>query len=683
VADLLALAGDPSDNVPGVPGIGEKTAAEMIREFGTLPELLAHTERLKGSRREKIEKNAEAARLCRTLLTIDRNVPLKERIEDLSPRPMDKSRLSPLFRKLGFRRLLDELSLPGEPSLPLLPAAPGTPPEWKRVDRASDLFPGLPQGGLPACSIVSGREGLAAVSAAGEGTFVFPDSEVPGALRRLGVVCERIYLFEAKSFFRSHGGFPESPPPIFDLQVAGYLLEPDEGTPSPDKLFARHLPAAPAAEGPPEAAAAGEALALLSLGRVLDEKLSEAGLAQIFRDVDMPLLPVLYRMETAGIRIDPEVFRGLSTELAAGTREIEWKVARIAGEEFNINSPKQLAFLLFEKLGLPPVKRTKTGFSTDVEVLEQLKGVHEIPALVLEYRSLAKIKSTYVDVLPGMVDPRDGRIHTTFHQTQAATGRLSSSDPNLQNIPIRTELGMRIRRGFVAETGCLFVGADYSQVELRLLAHMSGDDGLTAGFLKGEDIHTATACGLFGVAPGDVTPELRRRAKVINFGILYGMSPFGLSRELGIGGKEARQYIDQYFRRYPGVREYIERIKENARRDGYVRTILGRRRRIRDIDSRNRVLREAAERMAINAPIQGSAADIIKLAMIRIDREFQERNMGARLVLQVHDELIAEAPEGEADETERIVRDAMTGAASLSVPLTVSLSRGKNWGEIH
>jgi DNA polymerase-1 len=467
--------------------------------------------------------------------------------------------------------------------------------------------------------------------------------------------------------------------------VAGYLLEPDEGTPALAKLVARYLPSAVGEpeEDAPEARAARNAETLLAAGLVLEGRLSEAGLAQIFYDVDMPLLPVLYRMEEAGIRIDPEIFRSLSQELSEGTRRIEEKVARIAGADFNINSPKQLSFLLFEKLGLPTVKRTKTGYSTDVEVLEQLKGSHEIPGLVLDYRTLAKIKSTYVDVLPGMVDPRDGRIHTTFHQTQAATGRLSSSDPNLQNIPIRTELGMRIRSGFVAEPGWRFVGADYSQVELRLLAHLSGDPVLTEGFLKGEDIHTATACGVFGVSPPEVTPELRRRAKVINFGILYGMSPFGLSRELGIGGGEAKRYIDQYFSRYPAVRDYLEGVKEQARKDGYVRTILGRRRYLRDINSRNKVMREAAERMAVNAPIQGSAADIIKLAMIRIDREFRRRGRGARLVLQVHDELIAEAPEREADEAGNIVRESMTGAASLSVPLTVSLSCGKNWGEIH
>ncbi|MBP2675480.1 MAG: polymerase, partial [Deltaproteobacteria bacterium] len=350
---------------------------------------------------------------------------------------------------------------------------------------------------------------------------------------------------------------------------------------------------------------------------------------------------------------------------------------------FNINSPKQLAFLLFEKLNLPPVKKTKTGYSTDMDVLEQLKGLHEIPSLVLEYRTLAKIRSTYVDVLPGLVDPGDGRIHSTFHQTQAATGRLSSSDPNLQNIPIRTELGRRIRAGFVADPGNTFVGADYSQVELRLLAHLSGDAELIRRFRGGDDIHTATAAAVFNVSKTEVTEEQRRKAKVINFGILYGMSPFGLSRELGIGGKEAKEYIEQYFRRYPGVKDYIEDVKASARKNGYVLTIMGRRRFLKDIGSQNRVLREAAERMAVNTPIQGSAADLIKLAMIRVDREFREKHMEARLILQVHDELIVEAPDREAREAERIVTGAMEGVAKLSVPLTVSVSRGRNWGEIH
>ncbi|MBI5575098.1 MAG: DNA polymerase I [Deltaproteobacteria bacterium] len=686
VADLLALAGDPSDNVPGIPGIGEKTAAELIREFGTLEELLAHADRLKGSRREKIEKNADTARLCKKLMTIDRRLPLEESMDSLAPRPMDGGRVAHLFRKLGFRKLLEDLSLAAEPMLPLQGAAPSPKSAWRIIGKSADLFPGRADGGLESASIAPGKEGFCGVSARNAGTFVIPDAEVPGAVRRLGRLCPKTYIFDGKSLLRGFGAPPgEVSPRMFDLQVAGYLLSPDEGTPTLSKLFARHLPEAAGAGGgeTPEDRAAESAEALLSLGEVLQGKLDEAELTRIFLDVDMPLLPVLCRMEDAGIRIAPEIFGALSGELAAGTREIERKVAGIAGTDFNINSPRQLAFLLFEKLGLPPVKKTKTGYSTDVEVLEHLKNAHEIPALVLDYRTLAKIKSTYVDVLPGMVDPADGRIHTTLNQTQAATGRLSSSDPNLQNIPIRTELGMRIRTGFVAEPGWSFVGADYSQVELRLLAHLSGDAELTRGFLAGEDIHTATACGVFGVSPSGVTPDLRRRAKVINFGILYGMSAFGLSRELGIGGKEAKQYIDQYFRRFPGVLGYIEEVKERARKDGFVRTILGRRRYIRDINSQNKVLREAAERMAVNAPIQGSAADIIKLAMIRIDREFREGGMRARLVLQVHDELIAEAPDKEAEAAGNIVRDAMVGAASLSVPLTVTLSRGKNWGEIH
>ncbi|MDA8121909.1 MAG: DNA polymerase I [Deltaproteobacteria bacterium] len=685
VVDLLALAGDPSDNVPGVPGIGEKTAGEMIREFGTLSELLERPDRLKGSRRDKIEKNAATARLCRTLLTIDRRVTLDESLDDLALRPMEAGRVASLFRKLGFRKLLEELGLDTEPSLPLRDEVPASPREWAMVSGAAELFPGVGNGELSGAAVAAGGKGWAGVSAAGRGTFVLPESGVPEALRRLGDLCERIFIFDGKAIIRAHGGqLPGKPLPLFDLQVAGYLLAPDDGTPTLARLFARHHPDGPAASAEsPEARAAEDAGALLSLGLVLDGKLEEAGLTQIFRDVDMPLLPVLYRMEEAGIRIDTGIFRDLSGGLGLGIRAIEEKVARIAGPDFNINSPKQLAFLLFEKLGLPPLKKTKTGYSTDVEVLEQLRGAHEIPALVLEYRGLAKIKSTYVDVLPEMVDPRDGRIHSTFNQTQAATGRLASSDPNLQNIPIRTDLGRRIRSGFVADPGCLFVGADYSQVELRLLAHLCGDPGLIRGFLDGEDIHAATARVVFGVSSSEVTPELRRRAKVINFGILYGMSPFGLSRELGIGGREAKEYIEQYFSRYPGVRDYIDREKGQAAKEGYVKTILGRRRYLRDINSRNKVLREAAERMAINAPIQGSAADIIKLAMIRIDREFMERGMGSRLVLQVHDELIAEAPEREADETGRIVREAMEGVVTLSVPLTVSVSRGKNWGEIH
>ena len=685
VVELLALAGDPSDNIPGIPGIGEKTASGLIREFGTVENILANTGLLKGKQRERIEKNAEMARLCRQLAEIDRNVPLPRGIEGCRPRGIQAEKAAALFRRLGFRKLLEELDLASAP-LPFPGAAPSVAPPAKRAETAEDLIAAVggdtPSRAAVAASVEEG-EGVA-VSVSGQGIWSLPDPAVPEFVRRVVGSGGLLYLFDGKAFLRRFGDIV--PPPggaaLFDVQVAAYLLSPEEGTPTLAKLRDRYLPGhGAAAEGAGDPAVRAEEIA--ALGKILEGKLEEAGMSGIFREVDMPLLPVLFRIERKGIRIDPGIFGTLSEELAEGTRKIEEEVAAIAGTEFNINSPRQLSFLLFEKLGLPPVKRTKTGYSTDVDVLEQLRGAHPIPGLVLEYRSLAKIRSTYVDVLPGMVDPRDGRIHTTFHQTQTATGRLSSSDPNLQNIPVRADLGRRIRSGFVAEPGCVFIGADYSQVELRLLAHLSGDAELTRRFREGEDIHVATACAVFGVDPAGVTSELRRRAKVINFGILYGMSPFGLSRELGIGGKEARGYIDQYFRRYPGVHRYIEELKERARRDGCVHTILGRRRVLRDIDSRNKVLREAAERMAINTPIQGSAADIIKMAMIRVDREFRHRRMRAGLVLQIHDELIAEAPASEAPEVERLLKDAMEGVASLSVPLTVSVSRGKHWGEVH
>ena len=687
VADLLALAGDPSDNVPGVPGIGEKTASELIREFGSLDAVLAHPERLKGARREKIEKGADAARLALRLVTIDRDIPIPEDWSGFTPRGIDASRVAPLFRRLGFRKLLEELDLGKESP----PEGKGDPPKsvaWKRAGSVDTFLHALGPGKFASAGLAydGDRETVVGIAVEGKGVHLLPADGSARAARALSARGATIYLHDGKALYRRDAGAGTGEDPrLFDTQVAGYLLEPEEGTPSFPKLRARYLPAslgAPEGESP-EGRAAERAGATLALGKVLEERLAEAALLDVFRGIDMPLLPVLHRIEEKGIRIDPGIFAELSEGLARDISAIERKVAAAAGTDFNINSPKQLAFLLFEKLGLPPVKKTKTGYSTDVEVLERLKDLHEIPSLVLEYRTVAKIRSTYVDVLPGRIDPRDGRIHTTLHQTQTATGRLSSSDPNLQNIPIRTELGRRIRAGFVAEQGNLFVGADYSQVELRLLAHLSGDAELIRRFRQGDDIHAATAAAVFGVDPSAVTPELRRRAKVINFGILYGMSPFGLSRELGIGGKEAKTYIDHYFDRYQGVKEYIEGLKITARKDGYVLTIMGRRRTLKDIDSRNKVLREAAERMAINTPIQGSAADLIKMAMIRVDREFREAGMEARLILQVHDELIVEAPEREAAGSERILKEAMEGVAKLSVPLTVSVSRGKNWGEIH
>ncbi len=699
VVDLLALAGDPSDNIPGVPGIGEKTASELLREFGSLDELLANSGRLKGAKKTKIENNADQARLCRQLAAIDRQVALPVELGDLKPRGFRAERLVPLFGRLGFRKLIDDLALDQRNAMPLFekgefPVEPAVPsailpdtPYCETADAESlAIAIGEPFPARAGLYPGDGAGAPAALSLAGGKTFLLPAVEVAAVIALLRKGGVRFYVFDAKRLLRMAPKVADTDDTgLVDLLVAGYLLSPDDGTPTPTQLLARYLPhALVSGEGAtPGARAAGMASSCVELGAVLEERLSEAGLSAVSDEVDMPLLPVLYRMERAGIRIDTAIFRQLSEELADGTKSIEKKVAAIAGGDFNINSPKQLAFLLFEKLGLPPVKKTKTGYSTDVEVLEQLKDSHEIPALVLEYRTLAKLKSTYVDVLPGMIDPRDGRIHTTFNTTVAGTGRLSSTDPNLQNIPVRTALGQRIRHGFVPEQGNLFIGADYSQVELRLLAHLSGDVALVRNFREKVDIHQATAMSVFGVPADGVTPELRRRAKVINFGILYGMSAFGLSKELGISPKEAKPLIDGYFERFPGVREYLEEVKAGARRDGFVTTIMGRRRYIRDISSQNRLLRDAADRMAINAPIQGSAADIIKVAMIRADRAFRTLGMKARLLLQVHDELLAESPAGEAPEVKKILVESMEGAAKLSVPLTVAAGIGDSWGAVH
>ncbi|MBP2676843.1 MAG: polymerase, partial [Deltaproteobacteria bacterium] len=494
VADLLALAGDPSDNVPGVAGIGEKTASELIREFGSLESVLSGAGKLKGARKEKIEKGADAARLSMRLVTIDRNVPLGEKIGDFAPRPIDGPRVAPLFRRLGFRKLLEELDLP-ETSAAAAAGSAGAPKAvpCSRAASPEGLLSALGKGRFRGAGLAydGEKKTCAAFAVEGHGVRVLPAAAAPAAARALNGRGATVYLADGKSLYRQ--GAPAEDLALFDVLVAGYLLAPEEGTPTFPKLRARYLPASlSVAEGESrEDRAAEEAAATLALGEALEGLLREAGLLEVFRDLDMPLLPVLHRMEERGIRIDPDIFRELSVQLARDIAAIERKVADAAGTEFNINSPKQLAFLLFEKLGLPPVKKTKTGYSTDVEVLEQLKDLHEIPSLVLEYRTLAKLRSTYVDVLPGLVDPRDGRIHTTFNQTQAATGRLSSTDPNLQNIPIRTDLGRRIRSGFVADPGNVLVGADYSQVELRLLAHLSGDAELIRRFRSGDDIHTA------------------------------------------------------------------------------------------------------------------------------------------------------------------------------------------------
>jgi DNA polymerase-1 len=419
------------------------------------------------------------------------------------------------------------------------------------------------------------------------------------------------------------------------------------------------------------------------LKQVLEPKLREQNLDSLFHDMEMKLMNVLADMEYAGVKIDAGLLQVMSGKLQKETAKIVEGIYGLAGAEFNINSPKQLADILFVKLGLTPLKKTKTGFSTDVDVLEELAHVHPLPAEILKYRTLSKLKSTYVDALPEMINPRTGRLHTSLNQTVTATGRLSSSEPNLQNIPIRTEIGREIRQAFIAEPGYSLLSADYSQIELRILAHLSGDEGLIRTFVEDLDIHTRTASEVFGLPPEEISPEMRRKAKAVNFGIIYGISAFGLAQDIGVSNAEAKRYIDNYFARYPKVRNFITRTIEQAKSTGYVTTLLGRKRYIPELSSSAAPVRNFGERMAVNTPIQGTAADLIKLAMITIHRLIKERSHGTRMILQVHDELIFEVPDGEIETMKKLVKQEMEEVLKLTVPIKVEMGVGKNWDQAH
>ncbi len=469
---------------------------------------------------------------------------------------------------------------------------------------------------------------------------------------------------------------------MFDVKLVAWILEPTKRSYSLEDLAEEYL-GLRLSSLPPGLGAAARALALQEFYPLFRPELKAKALERLYFELELPLSKVLYRMEKTGIKIDVPYLRQLAEDLKEALKGLEAEIFLLAGEPFNLRSGRALSRILFEKLGLPRGKKTPkgTGFSTDVEVLSELASLHPLPAKVLRYRALYKLLSTYVEPLPRMINPSTGRVHTTFHQTGTATGRLSSSDPNLQNIPVKGEEGEAIRKAFVAEEGWLLLSADYSQIELRLLAHFSGDENLKQAFQEGRDIHTACASEVFGVAPLEVTPEMRRLAKVINFGIAYGMSPYGLSKELGIDLKQAKAFIERYFERYPGVRRYMEKMVAQAREQGFVTTLLGRRRPIPDIHSRERAVREFAERTAINTPIQGSGADIIKLAMLRLDQALRKQGLRSRLLLQVHDELLLEVPEEELEQTAPLVRKVMEEVYPLEVPLEVHLAWGKNWAE--
>ncbi len=724
VVEILGLTGDASDNVPGVPGIGPKHAQRLIEEFGTVENVLAQADRVKNARlRAALRQHADLARLSRELVTIRTQADIALDPEAFRWQGPDAARLEALFADLEFSSLLQDLRLRGaegrEAKQAVVADDEGLRALADRMLSASGV--GI-EAVLADPSPLDGEIlGLALALAGGETFYLSLQTPDKGAAMPRdpagGLPPETVFGVLAPAFASpavpKHGHDLKAVLVAFgrqgvalerlgcDALVASYLLNPAKRSHDLTEVAREHLgrpvPAWSDLVGTGAravsprvlsrdrvmACACARAEAALALAAPLTEKLGRDGFADLFHDVEMPLVRVLAGMELHGVLLDTALLRTLSRELKEALARGEERIYGLAGERFNIHSPKQLQVVLFDKLGLPRGRKIKEGYSTDVDVLTGLASLHPLPAEILAHRSLAKLKSTYVDALPAQVHPRTGRIHTSFNQAMTATGRLSSSNPNLQNIPIRTPEGRRIRQAFVAPPGGRLVSADYSQIELRVLAHLSGDEALVAAFASGADIHTRTASDLFGVFPELVTPEMRRQAKVINFGVLYGMSAFGLGRELGISQKLAQDYIDGYFARYAGVRAFLQGVLAQAREQGYVSTILHRRRYLPEINDRNGAVRAFAERMAVNAPIQGSAADLIKVAMGNIARRLRREGLASAMVLQVHDELVFEAPAGEAEALAALVREEMVGVTRLRVPLEVSCGIGANWDEAH
>jgi len=727
VLDVRALVGDTSDNIPGVKGIGEKGAAQLVREWGDLENLLAHAGEVRAKRaREALSEQADAARLSKRLATLKCDVELPLGMEALRRGEPDVEKLRALYRRLEFSRQLAELDAAGAATGP---AAAGASPataggatvpavETRTVterEALAALVASLRERGAVTLLAVAVGEPALRADLLGLAFAEGPDraawlplgpegeADVLAALAPLLAGADAVPWSAAASkrvqvLLASRGLEPEAP--TFDAELAAYLLDPaaaraveaqaaqllGRALPSWEDLAGRGARAVSPRLLPARALAewAGSHVATVhALEPLLRERIGRDGLERLLEEVELPLTPVLARMEHAGVRVDEEVLASLSAQYEEELRRIAGEVHALAGEEFQIGSPKQLQRILFEKLELPPVRRTKTGFSTDEAVLEQLASRHELPARILAYRHLSKLKSTYVDALPPLVDARTGRIHPTFVQTGAATGRLSCTQPNVQNIPIRSPEGIRIREAFVPAEGSVLVSADYSQVELRILAHYSGDASLIEAFEKDEDIHRRTWAEVAGKRPEDVTPEERARAKAVNFGIIYGSSAFGLANQLGIASAEAQETIDAYFARYRGVRRFLDETIAAASEDGFVRTLLGRRRWLPDLRSRNRTLRAAAERMAVNTVIQGTAADLIKKAMVEVDAWLRAEGLGTRMILQVHDELVFEAPRDEASRIRDEVPGRMQDVLPLRVPLRVEVGTGASWREAH
>ena len=723
VVEVMGLMGDSSDNIPGVLGVGPKTAAELIQKFGSIEKLFEQIDGIdKKKLRERLERDKDNAFLSRRLVIIDTNMTLDCKPGDLVVREVDSLALRKMFEEFEFASFL--AAMKGEAS-PVASSA--------QVDRSSyeailtektfdRLIKNLNKAKSFALDLETTSKYPVWARAVGV-SFSFKEGKayyIPLAHRYLGVpdqlnskmVFDRLKPILEDPAIKKCGQNIKYDLIVlanegiylkgidFDTMIASYLLNPSSRGHGLDDLAMNHL----GHKNITYKELVGTGAKEIGFDEVDIERATEYAAEdsditwrltdklrplltgetlKLFNEIELPLLEVLAEMEMNGVYIDRKHLEGLSRSIEEELRQHETQIYALSGETFNINSPKQLAVILFEKMGLPVIKKTKTGYSTDVSVLEQLAEKHELPGKILTYRQLAKLKSTYVDALPEEIFKESGRVHTSFNQTVTATGRLSSSNPNLQNIPIRSEMGKEIRKAFAAEGKGVLLSADYSQVELRILAHLSEDKALKHAFKKGEDIHTRTAAEIFGSSLEKVDEEQRRMAKAVNFGIVYGLSSFGLSRQLGITPREAKDFIDQYFNLYKKVNTFMEDTIAEARATGYTRTMFNRRRYLPDLNSKNRQVREAAERMAINSPIQGSAADLIKVAMIRLSRAMSKRNLKSKMILQVHDELVFECPVKEKKEMETLARIEMEGACPLSVPLVVDMGWGENWNEAH
>lgn len=717
VVEILGLTGDPSDNIPGVPGIGPKSAQRLIEEFGSVEGVLDNVDKVRNPRtRENIRQFADQARMSRDLATIKTDVEFDLDLENTRYTGPDNDALRKLFKDFEFLSLLQDLGIHDEPlkgTYRLLLDHDEFQVLRERLRNVKEFAFDIAATQNEAMR--SGITGISVCPSPGEAVYIPVGHHYAGVPDQLegDEVLKGLAPIFAEAGITKHGHDIKSSLVIlsrnsvelkglgWDTMVASYVLNParhgfeladvvrdhlDTEIATTKDLIGSGAKAVPFTMIPVEQMKnfmCRRTDAIFTLSSVLSEKIVREGFEDLYFRVEQPLVSVLSAMERKGVLLNTNLLKEMSAEMEQLMELTEEKIYRLAGEKFNINSPKQLQSILFDKLGLPRGRKTKEGYSTGVDVLTNLARSHELPAEILTYRSMAKLKSTYIDALPLLINPETGRIHTSYNQTVTATGRLSSSNPNLQNIPIRTLEGKRIRQAFITPDGWKIVSADYSQIELRILAHLSDDSALIEAFMKGVDIHSATAANVFGVFPETVTPEMRRQAKVINFGILYGMSAFGVSRELDIPQKQAQSYIDEYFDKYRGVKSFLDGVLENARRNGFVTTLLNRRRYLPEINSDNATVRQFAERTAINTPIQGTAADLIKVAMINISNCLAEKHLSSCMIMQVHDELVFEVPDAEKEEIIPLIRREMEQVIRLKVPLKVDIASGRNWEEAH